>query len=104
MIERNKSDHKFAHVMAAQLPWHVQNYGLIGSLFFMSEQNYSISAKWKHKSSVHIGFIVFNGGVTTFFAKSVWMIICVAGLLEVGAFWSPLRYRDFIDIIMKISQ
>ena len=39
MIERNKSDHKFAHVMAAQLPWHVQNYGLIGSLFFMSEQD-----------------------------------------------------------------
>ena len=31
-----------------------------------------ISAKWKHKSSIHIGFIVFNGGVTTFFAKSVW--------------------------------
>ena len=30
-----------------------------------------ISAKWKHKSSIHIGFIVFNGGVTTFLAKSV---------------------------------
>ena len=30
-----------------------------------------ISAKWKHKSSIHISFIVFNGGVTTFFAKSV---------------------------------
>ena len=30
-----------------------------------------ISAKWKHKSSIHIVFIVFNGGVTTFFAKSV---------------------------------
>ena len=30
-----------------------------------------ISAKWKHKSSIHIGFIVFNGGVTTFFATSV---------------------------------
>ena len=30
-----------------------------------------ISAKWKHKSSIHIGFIVFNGGVTTFFAKNV---------------------------------
>ena len=29
-----------------------------------------ISAKWKHKSSINIGFIVFNGGVTTFFAKS----------------------------------
>ena len=26
-----------------------------------------ISAKWKDKSSIHIGFIVFNGGVTTFF-------------------------------------
>ena len=33
-----------------------------------------ISAKWKHKSSIHIGFIVFNGGVTTFFAKSVFVI------------------------------
>ena len=32
-----------------------------------------ISAKWKHKSSIHIGFIVFNGGVTTFFAKSVYV-------------------------------
>ena len=30
-----------------------------------------ILAKWKHKSSIHIGFIVFNGGVTTFFVKSV---------------------------------
>ena len=30
-----------------------------------------ISAKWKHNSSIHIDFIVFNGGVTTFFAKSV---------------------------------
>ena len=30
-----------------------------------------ISAKWKHKSLIHIGFIVFNRGVTTFFAKSV---------------------------------
>ena len=30
-----------------------------------------ILAKWKHKSSIHIGFIVFNGGVTIFFAKSV---------------------------------
>ena len=29
-------------------------------------------AKWKHKNSIHIGFIVFNGGVTTFFAKSVY--------------------------------
>ena len=31
----------------------------------------TISAKWKHKSAIHIGFIVFNGGVTTFLAKSV---------------------------------
>ena len=30
-----------------------------------------ILAKWKHKSSIHICFIVFNGGVTTFFVKSV---------------------------------
>ena len=34
-----------------------------------------ISAKWKHKSSIHIGFIVFNGDVTTFFAKSVYVCI-----------------------------
>ena len=31
-----------------------------------------ISAKWKHNSPIHISFIVFNGGVTTFFAKSVY--------------------------------
>ena len=30
-----------------------------------------ISAKWKHKSSIPLGFIVFNGDVTTFFAKSL---------------------------------
>ena len=37
-----------------------------------------ISAKWKHKSSIHIGFIVFNGGVATFFAKSVFenLLLC----------------------------
>ena len=44
---------------------------------FVGEQSRAhimpISAKWKHKSSIHIGFIVFNGGVTTFFAKSVWL-------------------------------
>ena len=34
-----------------------------------------ISAKWKHKSSIHIGFIVFNGGVTTLFAKSISKIL-----------------------------
>ena len=36
-----------------------------------------ISAKWKHKSSIHIGFIVFNVGVTTFFVKSVYAIIII---------------------------
>ena len=36
-----------------------------------------ISAKWKHKSSIHIGFIAFNGGVTTFFAKSVCQILVI---------------------------
>ena len=36
-----------------------------------------ISAKWKHKSSIHIGFIVFNGGVTTLFAKNVYIYVCV---------------------------
>ena len=44
---------------------------------FVGEQSrvhiMTISAKWKHKSSIHIGFIVFNGGVTTFFAKSVYL-------------------------------
>ena len=40
-----------------------------------------ISAKWKHKSSIHIGFIVFNGGVTTFFAKSVSKDVCVAVII-----------------------
>ena len=59
-----------------------------------------ISAKWKHKSSIHIHFIVFNGGVTTFFAKSVIgcsqllipaMIkdICIEGTyLNIWNFWS----------------
>ena len=28
-----------------------------------------VSAKWKHKNSIHIGFIVFNGGVTTFLPR-----------------------------------
>ena len=27
------------------------------------------SAKWNHKSSIHIGFIVFNGAVTNFFCQ-----------------------------------
>ena len=36
-----------------------------------------ISAKWKHKSSIHIGFIVFNGDVTTFFAKSVYIALAI---------------------------
>ena len=42
-------------------------------LDFVGEQSrvhiMPISAKWKHKSSIHIGFIVFNGGVTTFFCQ-----------------------------------
>ena len=32
------SDHNFAHVTTAVLSWHVQNYDLIWSLFFMQEQ------------------------------------------------------------------
>ena len=39
IIVMTGSGHKFAHVTTAQLSWHVQNYGLIGSLFFMSKQN-----------------------------------------------------------------
>ena len=31
-----------------------------------------ISAKWKHKNSIQIGFIVFNGDVIIFFSKSVY--------------------------------
>ena len=33
------SGHNFAHVTTAQLLWHVQNYDLIRSLFFMQEQH-----------------------------------------------------------------
>ena len=40
MILRMQSGHKFAHVMTAQLSWHVQNCDLIGSLLFKYEQNY----------------------------------------------------------------
>ena len=43
-----------------------------------------ISAKWKHKSSIHIGFIVFNGGVTNFFAKSVYIFICIYVYVKMG--------------------
>ena len=35
MIVVIESGHKFAHVMAAQLPWHVQNCGLLWSVFFV---------------------------------------------------------------------
>ena len=46
-----------------------------------------ILAKWKNKSSIHISFIVFNGGVTTLFAKSVWL------KLNIGCFrWHCLQY------------
>ena len=34
-----QSGHNFAHVKAAQLSWHVQNYGLIPSSGSKSEQN-----------------------------------------------------------------
>ena len=33
------SGHKFAHVMTAELSWHVQNCDLIGYLFDMKVQN-----------------------------------------------------------------
>ena len=65
-----------------------------------------ISAKWKHKSSIHIGFIVFNGGVTTFFAKSVcqnatvrlcgaWIRIYYVKMYSPlrGLFWAPAGLR-----------
>ena len=34
-----ESGHNFAHAMADQLPWHVQNYDLVWSLFIKLEQN-----------------------------------------------------------------
>ena len=51
-----------------------------------------ISAKWKHKSSIHIGFIVFNGGVTTFcFAKSVLIYIDINRTQDVFITQDPTR-------------
>ena len=54
---------------------------------FVGEQSrvhiMQISAKWKHKSSIHIGFIVFTGGVTTFFAQSVYMQLLPRGLKSI---------------------
>ena len=35
----NLSAHKSAHVMTAELSWHVQNCVLIGSLFFIKGQH-----------------------------------------------------------------
>ena len=34
LMQMIQSDDNFAHVMAAELPWQVQNYHLIASLFF----------------------------------------------------------------------
>ena len=34
-----QSGSNFAHAMAAQLPWHVQNCGLIGLFVFMLEKH-----------------------------------------------------------------
>ena len=45
-----------------------------------------ISAKWKHKSSIHSGFIIFNGGVTTFFAKSVYGCGIVFEYIGIGVY------------------
>ena len=49
-----------------------------------------ISAKWKHKSSIHIGLSVFNGGVTTFFAKSV--MIRTAQIHSISAFSNHIKH------------
>ena len=57
-----------------------------------------ISAKWKHKSSIHIGFIVFNGGVTTFFAKSVFTYIHSTSKVRSQCFQrSPVELNYGID-------
>ena len=62
-----------------------------------------ISAKWKHKSSIHIGFIVFNGGVTTFFAKSVCcnsqripVLWFITNILEIMA----LAWRMWVNLLV----
>ena len=34
-----------------------------------------ISAKWKHKSSIHIGFIVFNGGCNNLFCQECMKLV-----------------------------
>ena len=34
-----KSGYNYAHVTTAELPWHVQNYDLIGSLKWKLEKN-----------------------------------------------------------------
>ena len=56
-----------------------------------------ISAKWKHKSSIHIGFIVFNGGVTTFFAKSVFYVLLLhkANIFFLKNFLINAQLADF---------
>ena len=49
-----------------------------------------ISGKWKHKSSIHIGFIVFNRGLTTFFAKSVFRASAII--------WYKLKYIHLFPV------
>ena len=47
-----------------------------------------ISAKWKHKSSIHIGFIVFNGGnnlfCQEFITRDEYITINVLGAYVLG--------------------
>ena len=58
-----------------------------------------ISAKWKHKSSIHIGFIVFNGGVTTFFAKSVFYI----DEIQVREYFCSFSSKSYYFYILGVS-
>ena len=39
LIPMIQSCHKFAHAMPAQLAWHVPNFDMVASLFFISEQH-----------------------------------------------------------------
>ena len=62
-----------------------------------------ISAKWKHKSSIHIGSIVFNTGVTTFFAKSVYCfdIRMKRESSKLINFCTPALYKMVIEPLPK---
>ena len=62
----------------------------------------SISAKWKHKSSIHIGFIVFNGGVTTFLAKSIYWSQALSGAWRCSWSSADRRCSNYIWVINNL--